>query len=171
MVGIGGLTIRLPATAGKKVGATAAMEKLLAATAPTARRKIRSALASFRRLSPSRTVRMRWGARNWRSTAVAATASGGATTAPERNRLCPWHRRYERVSNEGDGGGRESNREYNQAGHRRPIISDISERRIVSRIKEHGCDEERQRKLRGTLNEGAPGRNASSAPPSARNTG
>jgi hypothetical protein len=25
---------------------------------------------------------MRWGGRNWRSTAVAATASGGATTAP-----------------------------------------------------------------------------------------
>ena len=102
---------------------------------------------------------------------MAATASGGATTAPERNRLCPWHRRYERVSDEGDSGCRESDREYNQAGHWRPIVLEISERRIVSRIEQHGCDEERQRKLRGTLNEGAPGRNASSAPPSARNTG
>src|SRR5215211_3241224 len=43
---------------------------------------MRSAVASFRRLSPSRIVRMRCGGRNGRSTAVAATASGGATTAP-----------------------------------------------------------------------------------------
>src|SRR4029453_9595170 len=41
-----------------------------------------SALASFSRLSPSRIVRIRCGGRNGRSTAVAATASGGATTAP-----------------------------------------------------------------------------------------
>ena len=90
---------------------------------------------------------MRWGARNWRSTAVAATASGGATTAPERNRLCPWHRRYERVSDEGDSGGREANREYNQAGHRRPIVPEISEGRVVSRIEQYRCDKERQGKL------------------------
>jgi hypothetical protein len=52
------------------------------------------------------------------------------------------------VSDEGDSGGHESDREYNKAGHWRPIVSEISERRIVSRIEEYGCDEERQRKLR-----------------------
>ena len=41
-----------------------------------------SAVASFSRLSPSRMVSRRWGGRNGRSTAVAATASGGATIAP-----------------------------------------------------------------------------------------
>jgi hypothetical protein len=72
----------------------------------------------------------------------------------ERDRLCPWHRRYERVSDEGDSGCRESDREYNQAGHWRPIIPEISERRIVSRIEEYGCDEERQRKLSGYAERG-----------------
>lgn len=51
------------------------------------------------------------------------------------------------MSDDGDSGGRESDREYNQAGHWRPIVPEISERRIVSRIEEYGCDEERQRKL------------------------
>src|SRR6201987_6577919 len=67
----------------------------------------------------------------------------------ERNRRCPWHRRYERVSDEGDSGGRESDRENNQAGNRRPIVPEISERRVVSRIEQYGCDKERQRKVRG----------------------
>jgi len=51
------------------------------------------------------------------------------------------------MSDDGDSGGRESDREYDQAGHRRPIVPEISERRIVSRIEQHGCDKERQRKL------------------------
>ena len=51
-------------------------------------------------------------------------------------------------------GGRESDREDDQAGHRRPIVPEISERRIVSRIEQHGCDEERQRKLRGDAERG-----------------
>ena len=39
-------------------------------------------VASLRRLSPSRIVRIRCGGRSGLSTAVAATASGGATMAP-----------------------------------------------------------------------------------------
>jgi hypothetical protein len=53
------------------------------------------------------------------------------------------------VSHDGDGGGRESDREYDQAGHWRPIVPEISDRRVVSGIEQHGCDEQRQRKLRG----------------------
>jgi hypothetical protein len=79
---------------------------------------------------------------------------GRSHNRAERNRLCPWHRRYERVSDEGDSGGRESDREYNQAGHWRPIVPEISERRIVSRIEEYRCDEERQRKIRGDAERG-----------------
>ena len=65
----------------------------------------------------------------------------------ERDRRCPGHRRQERVADEGDRGGREANREDDQAGHRRPIVPEVSERRIVGCIEQHGRDEERQRKL------------------------
>ena len=41
-----------------------------------------SALASLKRLSPSRITSSRCGGRSWRSTAPAAAASGGATMAP-----------------------------------------------------------------------------------------
>jgi hypothetical protein len=51
------------------------------------------------------------------------------------------------VSDDGDSGGRESNREYDQAGHRHPIVPEISEGRVVSRIQQYGCDEESQGKL------------------------
>ena len=46
----------------------------------------RSAPAPISRLSPSRTVSRRWGGCSGCSTAVAATASGGATTAPRESR-------------------------------------------------------------------------------------
>src|SRR3954469_3734687 len=48
----------------------------------TAVRYTNSAVASFRRLSPSRMTMTRWGIRRRRITAEAATASGGATIAP-----------------------------------------------------------------------------------------
>ena len=40
-----------------------------------------------------------------------------------------------------------SDREHNQTGHGRPIVPEISGRRVVSRIEQYGCDKERQRKL------------------------
>ena len=72
---------------------------------------------------------------------------GRSDDGAERNRRRPWHRRYERVGGDGDRRGRESDREYDQAGHGRPIVPEISKRRVVSRIEQYGCDEERQRKL------------------------
>ena len=89
----------------------------------------------------------------------------------ERNRRRPGHRRHERVDDDGNGGGGESDREYDQARHRRPVVPEISERRVVRRVEQHGGDEKRQRELGRSVNDGATGTNASSAPPSARNTG
>jgi len=77
---------------------------------------------------------------------VAATASGGATTAPSAI-AAPWHRWYERAGDDGNSGGRESDRKYDQTGHRHSIVPEVSERRVVSRIEQYGRDEERQRKL------------------------
>src|SRR4029434_7797707 len=118
-----GPAITLPTTANRKVGATAATEKLFAATAPTASRKIRSAVASFSRLSPSRIVRIRCGRLRGRGSARARTAArarGGDSVwrredCSERERGRPRHRWYERVDDDGDRGGRESDREHDQA--------------------------------------------------------
>ena len=52
---------------------------------PTAVRYATRAVASLRRLSPSRIVMTRRGAPRFRKTAVAAIASGGATMAPSAN--------------------------------------------------------------------------------------
>ena len=64
----------------------------------------------------------------------------------KRNCRWPWHRWYERAGDGGNRGGRESDRKYDQTGHRHPIVPQISERRVVSRIEQNGRDEERQRK-------------------------
>ena len=65
----------------------------------------------------------------------------------ERNRRCPWHGRDESVSDDGDSGGRESNREDDQAGDGRPVVLEISERCIVRGIEQDWCNEQRQRQL------------------------
>ena len=54
---------------------------------------------------------------------------------------------HERADDDGDGGGRESDREDDQARHRRPVVPEISERRVVRRVEQYGGDEERQRQL------------------------
>jgi len=53
----------------------------------------------------------------------------------------------ERAGDDGDRGGREPDREYDQARHRRPILPEVSGRGVVSRIEQVGSDEERQCKL------------------------
>ena len=114
---------------------------------------------------------MRCGGRNWRSTAVAAAASGGATTAPSAIAGAQGIVGHQRAGDHRDRGGRQAHRKHNQACDRRPVVLEISRRRVVRRIEQHRRDEERERELGRTVNEGAPGRNARSAPPSARNTG
>ena len=71
-----------PTATPRKERAAREGETLPAARAPTARRNSTREEASFTRLSPSSTVTIRRGmGRRWR-TEAAATASGGATTAP-----------------------------------------------------------------------------------------
>ena len=72
---------------------------------------------------------------------------GRSDDGAERNRRRPRHRRDERADDDGDRGGRESDREHDQARDRRPVVLEISQRRVVRRIEQHGRDEERQRKL------------------------
>ncbi|MPM95549.1 hypothetical protein SDC9_142704 [bioreactor metagenome] len=71
-------------TARPKSSATAPAERA-AVRASVAERRLTRAVASLTRDSPSRMVTTRRGRPTWRATAVAATASGGATTAPIAN--------------------------------------------------------------------------------------
>ena len=114
---------------------------------------------------------MRCGGRSWPEHGGCGDGVGWSDDRAERNRRRPWHRRDERADDDGDGGGGESDREDDQARDRRPVIPEIPDGRVVGRIEEYGRDEQRQRKLGGTANAGAPGRNPRQAPPSARNTG
>ena len=72
---------------------------------------------------------------------------GRSDYGAERNRRGPWHPGYECVGDEGDSGGRESNREDDQAGHGRPVIPEVPERCVVRRVEQDRCDEKRQREL------------------------
>jgi hypothetical protein len=66
----------------------------------------------------------------------------------ERDRHRPRHRWNQPVRHESDSGGREPDREDDQASDRGPVVPEVPERRVVRRIEQHGRDEERQRKLR-----------------------
>jgi hypothetical protein len=67
----------------------------------------------------------------------------------ERNCRWPWHRWYERPGDDGNSGGRKSDRKDDQTGYRHPIVSEVSERRVISRIEQYGRDKERQCKRGG----------------------
>ena len=78
---------------------------------------------------------------------MAATASGGATTAPSAIAAAHGIAGMKRASDDGDSGGRESDREDDQAGDRRPVVLEISERRVVRRVEQNWGNEQRQREL------------------------
>ena len=65
----------------------------------------------------------------------------------QRNRRRPRHRRHERARDDGDGDGRESDREDDQPRDRRPVVLEVSQRRVVCRVEQYGRDEQRQRKI------------------------
>ena len=90
---------------------------------------------------------MRCGGRSGRNTAVAATASGGATTAPSAIAAAHGRSRDEQARDGGDSRGGESDRDDDETRDRCPIVLEIPERRVVRRIQENWCDEERERKL------------------------
>ena len=77
--------------------------------------------------------------------------------APERNRRRPRHRGDDRARDNGDGDGCESDREYHQPRDWRPIVLEVSQRRVVRRVEQDRCNEQRQRKF-GRKSEGRRGR-------------
>ena len=72
---------------------------------------------------------------------------GRSDDCAECNGRAPRHRGYERVGHDGDSAGRKSDGEHDEAGDRRPVVPEVSERCVVGGIEQHGSDEERQRKL------------------------
>ena len=114
---------------------------------------------------------MRCGGLTCRSTAVAAVASGGATMAPERDGRGPRHRRHERMDTTATATVVTATPRTTRIDERYPVVLQISRRRVEGRIQEDGRDKQRQGEIGLDGEAGAPGTNASSAPPRARNAG
>ena len=137
----------LPATASKNVGATAAIRKAVGRDGSNGEAVDQECTGVIQQAFAFEDGQNAMGRSQLAEHGSCRYGVGQSDDRAQRNRRCPWHRRYEHVGDDGDSGGRESDREYDQAGDRRPIVPEISERRVVSRIEQHGCDEERQRKL------------------------
>ncbi len=65
----------------------------------------------------------------------------------KRDRGCPRHRRNQRVSDECNRSGRQSDGEHDQAGHRRPVVTKIAQGCVVGGVEKHWRDEQRQHEL------------------------
>src|SRR5438128_1776295 len=114
---------------------------------------------------------MRWGGRNWRSTAVAATASGGATTAPSAIAaaqgivgMSAWATTATAAVVNPTA---TTTRLVTGAQLSLRSLSDAS----YAASSSTGAMKSASASSGGTVKEGAPGTKARSAPPSARNTG
>ena len=90
---------------------------------------------------------MRCGGRSGRSTAVAATASGGATMAPSAMAGAHGIAGTSARATDGDRGGGEADRDDDQARDRRPVVLEIAQRRVVRGVEQDRRDEQRQRQL------------------------
>ena len=130
-----------------------------------------SAVASFSRLSPSRMVRRRCGGCSGRSTAVAATASGGATTAPSAIAAAQ---------------GMAGTRVWATSATATVVRPTANTTRLVTGAQlslrsltdasyaassNTGATNSASASSGGSVNDGATGTKARNAPPSARNTG
>src|SRR5260370_33621186 len=92
-----------PAATHMNRSAACPKEKVPVVNAATANCRATKAVASFTRLSPSRIVWIRCGTGSRRRTAVAKTASGGDTIAPNANAAAQGKVRQNRVCNPCDG--------------------------------------------------------------------
>ena len=108
---------------------------------------MRRAPASLNRLSPSRITRRRCGGRSWRSTAVAAAASGGATTAPRTTAAVHGMSGTRVRTSHGHGGHRDPHREEGQPRHGAPVISQVTDRGVERRVEEDRSHEQDQGQL------------------------
>ena len=66
----------------------------------------------------------------------------------ERDRNRPWHVRAKPVRDDGDGAGRHPDRDQNERRYRQPVVSEVAQRGIESRIQQHRRHEQRQRQFR-----------------------
>ena len=89
----------------------------------------------------------------------------------ERDRDRPWHVRAKPVRDDSDGGGRDPDRDQHQRRDRQPVVPEVAQRGIESRIQQHRRHEQRQRQLRLQHPRRTPGTKASNMPPIARNVG
>src|SRR5438876_8857524 len=114
---------------------------------------------------------MPWGGRSGRSTAVAAAASGGATTAPSAIAGA------QGISGSKTRATRATAAVVNTTANTTKLVigAQLSFRSLgdasYAASSSTGAMKSASASSGGTVNEGAPGRNARSAPPSARNTG
>ena len=95
------------------------------------------AVASLTSDSPSRIVTIRRGSPIRRATAVAATASGGATTAPRANATAKGTPSIHQVTRPTPGGG-EQHQPHRQAEDRGPVGAEVHERRADRRGIQQG---------------------------------
>ena len=110
---------RRPATAATPPAATA-----------SAVRRATSAVASLSSDSPSRIVTIRRGSPIRRPIAVAATASGGATTAPIANAIGHETPGQQRVHDHADAEGREDDQPDREQQDRAPVGVEVDQRRL-----------------------------------------
>ena len=137
-----------PTTIARRKSPPAPRTVALPARATSAVRRVTSAVASLNRLSPSRMVTIRRGMPTRRATAVAATASGGATTAPSASAAGT-----ARLGEQPDGDGRDRQRRDEdqpdrQRQDRAHVAAHVDERRPDGRGVEQGRQEPRERELR-----------------------
>lgn len=114
------------------------MAKVAATTAP---RKITSALASLNRLSPSRIDTSRRGGLMWRSTADAATASGGATMAPSAMAGAQASPGVSQRDNGDRDGGGDDGAEH-EAGDRDPVALQLADRHVETGVDQNGREKQ-----------------------------
>ncbi len=105
-------------------------------------------VASFTRLSPSRTVTICRGRRTRRAIAVAATASGGDTIGPEDEGRGPRHAGHERHDDRRDGRGRRDDETDGEERDRDEVRAEVAPRGEVARRVEDRREEEQEDELR-----------------------
>ena len=134
-------------------------------------RSATSAVASLTRPSPSRTVTIRRGIPTRRATAVAATASGGATTAPTATATANGTGSSHQMTKRGGERGRQDQTDR-ELRDRQPVTTKVDQRRAQRRRVEQGGQEADEHDVGSSAERvGTPGTNEAARPTSVRLSG
>ncbi len=104
-------------------------------------------MASFRRLSPERIVRIRCGGRSCFRTAIAAAASGGDTIAPSAIAAAQGIEGTTARVTTATAAVVRSDAHDREARDGNPVVLQVPRRRVVGGIQKHRRDEKRERHL------------------------